>query len=167
MHNRFRILRASEPSTTDCPCCGAELKRDDRITVNLPTNSLIVDGRSITLPPMAAEIMAALLEYWPNAVTREQLLDRVYGIDSGARTDRAIDTHIKRLRWGLEGLRVQIGTIHGSGYQLVISAPGKLGPVCAGCASPIDLKHAATCWVGNRPYHGECYARIDTENTSA
>ena len=50
-------------------------------------------------------------------VSREQLLDRIWGSDFFG-SDRVVDTHIKKLRRALGSAGNQIKTVISKGYQL-------------------------------------------------
>lgn len=54
-----------------------------------------------------------------NALTREQLLDRVWGYDYYGET-RTVDVHVSRLRGKLQASQTEIETVWGVGYKIVM-----------------------------------------------
>ena len=77
------------------------------------------DGERTPLTPTEAELLQALHEGGGDPVSRERLLQQVWGVAS-VRT-RTLDTHITRLRKKLERDPAEpkhIQTVHGVGYRL-------------------------------------------------
>jgi len=78
-------------------------------------------GKPIELSPREFEILKYLIERQGEIVTREDLLNRVWGYDSFPYT-RTIDAHISKLRRKIEdrpGDPELIITIHGLGYKFI------------------------------------------------
>ncbi len=80
-------------------------------------------GREVQLSYKEFEVLRLLIENRGETVTREQLLDTVWGRDpEEAPTSRTVDTHIANLRRKLEGPRDRnrfIRTVHKVGYRFV------------------------------------------------
>jgi DNA-binding response OmpR family regulator len=79
------------------------------------------DGRPLDLSPREYEILKYLVERRGETVTREQLLDEVWGIDNYPLT-RTIDNHIAKLRHKIEPMPAEpryIITIHRIGYKFL------------------------------------------------
>ncbi len=75
------------------------------------------DGRRETLAEKEAELLQYLAASRGRPVSREELLQRVWGLDPRGIETRTIDMHIARLRGKLgEGDRIQ--TVRGKGYML-------------------------------------------------
>ena len=97
-------------------------------------NDLVVDrdryevrvaGRSVTLTPTSFRLLVALLEADGRVISRDGLLDAIYGRDEEVVLDRTIDAHIKRLRTQLGDDAEQpryIATVRGAGYR-ALSGP--------------------------------------------
>ena len=64
------------------------------------------------------DLLAALLENAGIVLTREQLLDRVWGYNFYGET-RTVDVHVQHVRAKLAGSGVGIQTVRGVGYKLV------------------------------------------------
>jgi DNA-binding response OmpR family regulator len=56
------------------------------------------DGQLISLTPVEFKLLVTLVAADGRALTRDQLLDAVYGADDGDVLDRTIDVHVGRLR---------------------------------------------------------------------
>jgi DNA-binding response OmpR family regulator len=67
------------------------------------------------------ELFRQLVERPGRVVTRERLLERVWGYDTEVDT-RTVDAHIRRLRLKLGPARVHVETMVGLGYGFVANA---------------------------------------------
>lgn len=85
------------------------------IVVDLSTRTVAVDGESINLTATEFAIVASLVESAGAAVSREEILDRVWG-DAFSTVSRSLDVHIAGLRSKL-GRPGTISTIRGFGYR--------------------------------------------------
>lgn len=74
-------------------------------------------GSEVELPPKEFAILRYLLEHENWVVSRDTLLDRVWGYDYFG-SDRVVDNHIKKLRKALGSAGSQIKTLVGRGYKL-------------------------------------------------
>ncbi|MBR5405897.1 MAG: response regulator transcription factor [Oscillospiraceae bacterium] len=90
--------------------CGA-------ICMNLRTMEVTANGVPVTLAPKEYELLRYLLEHKNWVLSRDQLLDRVWGQDYFG-SDRVVDNHIKKLRHALGEAGRQIRTVITKGYQL-------------------------------------------------
>jgi len=64
------------------------------------------------------DLLVAFMENQGFVLSREQLLESVWGFDHPGAT-RTVDVHVQHLRAKLEGANVQIETLRGIGYKLV------------------------------------------------
>jgi DNA-binding response OmpR family regulator len=69
------------------------------------------------------DLLATLAENAGIVMTREQLLDRVWGYNFYGET-RTVDVHVQHVRAKLSGSTIAISTVRGVGYKLVSSAGG-------------------------------------------
>lgn len=94
------------------------------LTVALQQDRASIDGRELQLTGAELRILAALIEYSGEIVSREHLTEFALG-RKHTPYDRALDTHISHLRRKLEqrtpGQRCEIRSVRGSGYKLVTS----------------------------------------------
>ncbi len=93
----------------------------DKLTVNLDSYELIVDGKRVDTPPKELELLFHLASAPNRVFTRNQLLDEVWGFDYFG-DSRTVDVHIKRLREKLEGVSEQwsLKTVWGVGYKFEV-----------------------------------------------
>lgn len=71
----------------------------------------------IKLSPREYDLLLCLMRNQGNVLSREQLLDKVWGFDFEGE-DRAVDVRIRSLRSALGPAGRQIKTIYKAGYKL-------------------------------------------------
>lgn len=86
------------------------------IEINFPEHSVRKNGVEIPLKPMEFELLCVLAKNKNIAISREELLRRVWGVDYMGET-RTVDVHIGQLRKKLS-LNDNIKTISKMGYRL-------------------------------------------------
>jgi DNA-binding response OmpR family regulator len=92
------------------PLVAGELRLDrDR-------HEVTIGGRPIDLTATEFKLLAHLMDNPGRALTRDQLLDSVWGTEAFV-TDRTIDTHVKRLRAKLNAMGDRVETVRGIGYR--------------------------------------------------
>ncbi len=87
------------------------------LTVNLLEHEARIGKEKLSLTPKEFDLLTLFLENKNQALSREQILDRVWGFDYYGDL-RTVDTHVKRLRKKLGGLGQNILTVRGIGYRL-------------------------------------------------
>ena len=90
--------------------CGA-------IALDTNSRSCTAGGRLVKLSPREYALLECLLRNRGQALSREQLLDKVWGIDFEG-DDRAVDVRIRSLRAALGEAGGQIKTVFKTGYRL-------------------------------------------------
>jgi DNA-binding response OmpR family regulator len=80
--------------------------------------SVTVDGESIRLTRREFELLRYLVENRNRVLSRDRLLERVWGYDRLIET-RSVDVHIGRLRSKLGPVGRQIETVVGLGYRFI------------------------------------------------
>jgi len=96
-----------------------EILQVDDVLLDLGRHECIVRGEEIKLPLKEFELLEMLLGNPGRVVTRDTLIDRVWGMDYVGDT-KTLDVHIKRLRSRIEqnpSKPVLITTIRGLGYR--------------------------------------------------
>ncbi|MDY7105736.1 MAG: response regulator transcription factor [Actinomycetota bacterium] len=91
------------------------------VTIDLERHEVTIRGEPINLPLKEFELLSLLLDNAGRVLTREQLIDRVWGMDYVGDT-KTLDVHIKRLRAKVEtepSRPTRIITIRGLGYKYV------------------------------------------------
>ena len=87
------------------------------IILNPTTLTVRVGDEEIELPPKEFELLAYFMEHKDWVVTRESLLNRIWGADYFGGT-RVVDNHIKKLRSMLGEEGKHIKTVISKGYKL-------------------------------------------------
>lgn len=88
------------------------------ISLDLDRYQLVIDEATFDLPRKEFEVMSMLIERAGRIVTRDRILDEVWGMGWG--DTKSLDQHIRRLRRKLETSddAPRIVTIRGVGYRL-------------------------------------------------
>ena len=106
------VLRRARPEEPARPLSAGGVRLDTA------RHLVTVDGRPVELTPKEFDLLHALLEAAGRVLSREHLLNHVWGY---ARADeiesRTIDVHIRRLRAKLGTEERRIATIKGVGYR--------------------------------------------------
>lgn len=92
--------------------------RGAMLIVDFDAVAVSVDGRPVHLTRREFELLRSLVQSRPRILSREQLLDRVWGHDRPIDL-RSVDVHVGRLRGKLGPARRQIETVVGFGYRFV------------------------------------------------
>ncbi len=95
--------------------------RFDKLTINMETFEMRVDGKVVDTPPKEMELVYHLASNPNRVYTRDQLLDEVWGFEYYG-DSRTVDVHIKRLREKLDGISPQwnLKTVWGVGYKFEV-----------------------------------------------
>ncbi len=109
------ILRRTEPRRASA---SAEVLRVGNLTVDPARREARIDGRLVELRAKEFDLLLALVENQGLVLSREKLLDIVWGFDFYGQT-RTVDVHIAHLRNKLAGCTAEIETVWGVGYKLV------------------------------------------------
>jgi DNA-binding response OmpR family regulator len=89
-----------------------------QVTVDPASRQASLGGRPLDLRPKEFDLLLTLLEHQGLVMSRDQLLDLVWGYDFPGGT-RTVDAHISHLRTRLQGSGVTIETHRGIGYKLL------------------------------------------------
>ena len=119
------ILRRANPPADPASTAGARTGRiaHNDLVLDPERHEVTVAGSMVQLTHVEFRLLQALLEADGRVLSRDQLLDAVWGADQSEVLDRTIDVHIRRLRDKLgddpEAPRY-VATVRGAGYR---SAP--------------------------------------------
>lgn len=87
------------------------------LVADYDTLTVTTSGRDFKLPKKEFELLFKLLSSPGQTFTRRQLLDELWGLDTGV-DERTVDVHIKRLRARFKSQReFQLITVRGLGYR--------------------------------------------------
>ena len=95
-----------------------EVIKFENIEISLQKYELKLRGKSVDVPPKELELLYFLASNYNRVFTRDQLLDKVWGLDYQA-VSSTVDVHVKRLREKLEGVSDKwvLKTVWGVGYK--------------------------------------------------
>jgi DNA-binding response OmpR family regulator len=104
------MLRRGQGSNFSILQCGP-------ITIDRVKHIALINKKPLSLTATEFSLLAALVERKGTVLSREILLNDVWGYETIIDT-RTVDTHMRRLREKLEGYADMIETIRGVGYRL-------------------------------------------------
>ena len=87
--------------------------------VDFSARIVTVDGERVNMTPREYELLFYMVHNKGLALTREQLISKVWGYDFFG-DDRTLDTHIKLLRKSLGPYASLIVTLRGVGYRFEV-----------------------------------------------
>ncbi|MBR5712347.1 MAG: response regulator transcription factor [Lachnospiraceae bacterium] len=90
----------------------------DGLSVNSVTGKVTADGAEVELPALDYRLLRYFLANRGRILSREQILDRIWGMDYEG-SDRVVDTHVKKLRRALGEQGRHIETVIKEGYRFV------------------------------------------------
>jgi DNA-binding response OmpR family regulator len=112
------VLRRVDDESGDC-------YEDGRLTIDFADVRASCDGIKVKLTNKEFQLLSALAKKRGRVVTRQQLLDQVWGY-SYYGDARTLDVHIRRLRQKLDACGGCIETVVGVGYRFVGCAAEKI-----------------------------------------
>jgi DNA-binding response OmpR family regulator len=89
-----------------------------RLAIDFDAVSVRVSGVAVRLTRREFELLRFLVENRNRVLSRDRLLERVWGLDRQVET-RSVDVHVGRLRGKLGAAGRQIETVIGMGYRFV------------------------------------------------
>lgn len=119
------VLRRARPGERSLS--SAWLLTADNLKLDRRARRATLDGHTLELTPKAFAVLEYLMTHADEAVTRERLLDAVWGWEYPAGT-RTVDTRMAELRRALDDDPAEprfIETVAGEGYRFVASVHGE------------------------------------------
>jgi two-component system response regulator RegX3 len=116
---RALLRRANGDTTGEVERAATSTLRVGDVTLDPEAHRLTVRGQEVAVPLKEFEVLHLLLANAGRVLTRELLIDRVWGSDYVGDT-KTLDVHIKRLRSKIEpdpSAPTRIVTIRGLGYK--------------------------------------------------
>lgn len=111
------VLRRYEHTAGQKTAFEEHVLRIEDLEINIERHEVKVNGQLVELTLKEFELLAFLAENRGHVLTRDQLLDKVWGIEYAGET-RTVDVHIRYLRKKLGNEDKYIETIRGKGYKL-------------------------------------------------
>ncbi len=115
---RVRAVLRRQQSESVTPAA-ASLTLGD-VVVNPGSREVTVAGQPVQLRTKEFDLLQCLMTNPNRVLSREQLLDLVWGYDDYGET-RTVDVHVASLRKELKASRLSIETVWGIGYKLIDS----------------------------------------------
>ena len=107
------VLRRSQAAGGPTPLAIGHLR------IDVARHTVHADGTPIPLTPKEFDLLRALAEAHGRVLSREVLLDRVWGYAAAGEIEsRTVDVHVRRLRMKLGGEGRRVVTVKGVGYRL-------------------------------------------------
>lgn len=94
------------------------------LRIETGARAVYIDGIQVKMTPKEYELLIYLATNKNRALTRQQILDGVWGIDFFG-DDRTVDTHVKVLRESLGSYKRMVSTVWGVGYKFDPEENGK------------------------------------------
>lgn len=113
------ILRRAEPDQTANGLPQAKTIGD--VSIDPGSREVKISGLRANLRSKEFDLLLILMEHENIVLSRDQLLDLVWGYDFYGQT-RTVDVHVGHLREKLTGSQVSIETVWGMGYKLIRDA---------------------------------------------
>jgi two-component system alkaline phosphatase synthesis response regulator PhoP len=110
-----RIKAALRRLQGDAAATGGDLLAFARLRLDPAARRVWLDGREVVLTAIEFDLLAALAENAGRVLSREQLLQQVWGYDYYG-DDRVVDVHVGHIRQKLDGEEL-IATVRGVGYR--------------------------------------------------
>jgi DNA-binding response OmpR family regulator len=111
-----RVKSVLRRSTTDRRIDGGEEIRHGELLINSGRREVLVGDEEIQLAPKEFDLLWELLDHRGIVLTRDQLLERVWGYTFAGDT-RTVDVHVRQIRRKL-GDASPIVTVWGVGYKV-------------------------------------------------
>ena len=94
------------------------------LKIDTSARAVYIDGSQVKMTPKEYELLIYLAGNKNRALTRQQILDGVWGLDFFG-DDRTVDTHVKVLRESLGPYKGMVSTVWGVGYKFDPEGSGK------------------------------------------
>jgi len=108
-----RIDFESQKHSADIPAAASFGK----LALDEASRHILKEGQPLALTPTEYEVLKYLMLHANQAVSREELLNTVWGFETAVET-RATDDTVRRLRQKLDGCGVNIAAVWGFGFRL-------------------------------------------------
>jgi two-component system response regulator RegX3 len=119
------VLRRSPADVLPVPVGGGDRLQVGDVALDPERHEVVIRGEEVNLPLKEFELLCLLLENAGRVLTRDTLIDRVWGHDYVGDT-KTLDVHVKRLRSKVEAdpsMPSRIVTIRGLGYKYELPKP--------------------------------------------
>ncbi len=116
------VLRRYQPSKADKASPDIKCVEYPNLVVNQTNYSVLYNGKPVDMPPKELELLYFLASSPNQVLTREQLLDHIWGYEYIGDT-RTVDVHVKRLREKIKDhASWSLSTVWGIGYKFEVKS---------------------------------------------
>jgi DNA-binding response OmpR family regulator len=113
-----RVRAALRRRRSESDAAAPVVYQGQHLTADFEAVNIEVDGEAVRLTRREFELLKYLVENRNRVLSRDRLLERVWGYDRMVET-RSVDVHVGRLRNKLGAAGKQIETVVGLGYRFV------------------------------------------------
>jgi two-component system phosphate regulon response regulator PhoB len=114
------ILRRFQESASES---GSRILRAGPLSVDVNSHRVLMDGEELQLTPTEFRLLLSLVEREGRTQSRQQLLERVWSVESHVSDriqTRTVDMHVRRLRSKIGRVGDWIETVRGFGYRFTV-----------------------------------------------
>lgn len=113
----FRRIDIERNNSEESSNCEGRILEFGNIKLDRANKSVECDGIELNLTPNEFNLLSYLFEKNDRAVSREELLNEIWGYSSEIET-RAVDDTVKRLRKKIKDTGIEIQTVWGFGFRV-------------------------------------------------
>ncbi|MFO7662534.1 MAG: response regulator transcription factor [Chloroflexota bacterium] len=95
------------------------VRRLGSVVIDPGAREMTIDDQVVSLRSKEFDLLVTLIDHTNSVLSRDQLLDLVWGYEFHGQT-RTVDVHVAQLRDKLRGSGLEIETVWGHGYKLVL-----------------------------------------------
>jgi two-component system, OmpR family, alkaline phosphatase synthesis response regulator PhoP len=95
------------------------IRRLGDVIIDPAAREITIGDQAVTLRAKEFDLLVTLIDHTNMVLSRDQLLNLVWGYDFHGQT-RTVDVHVAQLRDKLDGSGLEIETVWGRGYKLVL-----------------------------------------------
>jgi len=113
------LRRFQEPASES----GSRILQAGPLSVNVNSHRVLMDGEELQLTPTEFRLLLSLIEREGRTQSRQQLLERVWSVESHVSDriqTRTVDMHVRRLRSKIGRVGDWIETVRGFGYRFTV-----------------------------------------------
>ncbi len=113
------MTKRTDETADTCSLCGGKLPNDKQVVVDLASNVLRVGNKKIVLTARQAELMYLLNAEYPQPVSMDRIILKIYGINEPNWSATSIYIYIYQLRNCIKDMGIIIVTMFKrEGYRL-------------------------------------------------
>lgn len=111
-------------TSLSCPCCGGEISPLD-LLMHEPKGAVAFNGEAARFSPIEFKLVKALIEAYPNALTKPAAMDALYSDVLDPPHEKVIDVFICKVRKRLDRLGLVVTTNWAVGWSIELADPAQ------------------------------------------